>query len=204
MVRDTLKILRCEHRKIFKVCFAVLQHYAWKGYPTVISGGLDTSNLLILKKINIEMCINECSNLHWKEVKNIYSYKPSLTLREKCPNTELFLVHIFLYLNWIRVFELNTEIYSVDLRIQFKYRKIWSRKNPVFRQFSRIVKIICRTIFFVFTDPDRYIANRNSFFITNRGKCHYRSGQNYYILGQVLQIGANLLKIGGNYYKSVA
>ena len=28
MAKHTLKILRCEHRKIFKVCLAILQHYA--------------------------------------------------------------------------------------------------------------------------------------------------------------------------------
>ena len=28
MVKHTLKILRCEHRKIFKVCLAIFQHYA--------------------------------------------------------------------------------------------------------------------------------------------------------------------------------
>ena len=31
MAKHTLKILRCSHRKIFKVCLAILQHYAWKG-----------------------------------------------------------------------------------------------------------------------------------------------------------------------------
>ena len=30
MAKHTLKILRCECRKIFKVCLAILQHYAWK------------------------------------------------------------------------------------------------------------------------------------------------------------------------------
>ena len=30
MAKGTLKILRCEHRKIFKVCLAILEH-AWKG-----------------------------------------------------------------------------------------------------------------------------------------------------------------------------
>ena len=30
MAKHTLKILRCEHRKIFKVCLAIL-HYARKG-----------------------------------------------------------------------------------------------------------------------------------------------------------------------------
>ena len=43
-----------------------------------------------------------------------------LPLREKCPNTELFLVLIFLY-------------------IQSEYRKIWTRNNSVFGHFSRSV-----------------------------------------------------------------
>ena len=30
MAKHTLKILRCEHCKIFKVCLAIFQHYAWK------------------------------------------------------------------------------------------------------------------------------------------------------------------------------
>ena len=34
MAQHTFKILRCEHRKIFKVCLAILQHYAWKGYKS--------------------------------------------------------------------------------------------------------------------------------------------------------------------------
>ena len=28
MAKHTLKIVRCEHRKIFKVCLTILQHYA--------------------------------------------------------------------------------------------------------------------------------------------------------------------------------
>ena len=35
------------------------------------------------------------------------------------------------------MFELNREIYSVNLRIQSKYGKIWTRKNSVFGLFSR-------------------------------------------------------------------
>ena len=35
------------------------------------------------------------------------------------------------------VFGLNAEIYSVNLHIQSKYRKIWTRKNSVFRHFLR-------------------------------------------------------------------
>ena len=50
-------------------------------------------------------------------------------LREKCPNTEFFLVNT--------VFGLNTEIYGVNLRAQFKYRKIRTIKSSVFGRFSR-------------------------------------------------------------------
>ena len=31
MVKHVLKILQCEHRKIFKVCLVIFQRYAWKG-----------------------------------------------------------------------------------------------------------------------------------------------------------------------------
>ena len=84
-----------------------------------------------------------------------------------CPNTEFFLVLIFLYSNWIqentdqkklrskspysvqiqenanqkklRFWTLFTQIYYVNLRIQYEYRKIQTRKNSVFGQFSRSV-----------------------------------------------------------------
>ena len=32
MVNGTLKILRCEHREIFKVCLVIFQHFARMGY----------------------------------------------------------------------------------------------------------------------------------------------------------------------------
>ena len=48
------------------------------------------------------------------------------TLREKCPNTELFLVRIFLY--------------SDCIRIQSEYRKMRIRNNSVFGHFSRSVR----------------------------------------------------------------
>ena len=35
------------------------------------------------------------------------------------------------------VFGLNTEVYSVNLRIQSEYRKTWTRNNSVFGHFSR-------------------------------------------------------------------
>ena len=39
------------------------------------------------------------------------------------------------------VFRLNTEIYSVNLRIQSKYRKIRTRKKSVFGHFSRSERV---------------------------------------------------------------
>ena len=39
-------------------------------------------------------------------------------------------------------FWLNTEIYSVNLRIQFEYGKIRTRRNTVFGHFSGSVKYI--------------------------------------------------------------
>ena len=55
--------------------------------------------------------------------------KVSLTLREKCPNTELLLVGIFLYSD-------------VNLRIQSEYRKIRARNYSVFGHFLRSVKSV--------------------------------------------------------------
>ena len=55
--------------------------------------------------------------------------KVPLTLREKCPNTELLLVRIFLYSD-------------VNLRIQSEYRKIRTRNNSVFGHFLRSVKSV--------------------------------------------------------------
>ena len=58
--------------------------------------------------------------------KSIDIMKPSL--REKRSNTELFLVRIFLYLDWIRIFK---------SAIKSEYRKIRIRNNSVFGHFSR-------------------------------------------------------------------
>ena len=51
------------------------------------------------------------------------------TLREKCPNTEFFLIRILLYSDWIR-------IESVNLRIHSEYRKMRTRKNSLYGHFS--------------------------------------------------------------------
>ena len=57
------------------------------------------------------------------------------TLREKCPNTEFFSGLYF------PVFGL---IYSVNLRVQSKYKKIRTRKSSVFGHFSRTVNPFVR------------------------------------------------------------
>ena len=64
-----------------------------------------------------------------------YESHTLLSLREKCPNTELFLARIFLYLDWIRtVFGLKTESPS-SVRIQEQR----TRNNSVFEHFSSSV-----------------------------------------------------------------
>ena len=37
-------------------------------------------------------------------------------------------------------FGLNPEIYGVNLRIQSKYRKIWTRKTPYLKTFNAVVQ----------------------------------------------------------------
>ena len=44
--------------------------------------------------------------------------------------------------SYFSVFGLNTVIYSVNLRIQSGYWKIRTRKNSIFRHFSRSVRLI--------------------------------------------------------------
>ena len=63
-----------------------------------------------------------------------------LSLREKCPNTELFSGPYF------PACGLNTEIFGVNLRIQFKHRKIRTRKNSVFGHFPRSVSFRCHEL----------------------------------------------------------
>ena len=59
-----------------------------------------------------------------------------VALREMCPNTEFFLVCIFLHLTWIRG---DTEY----LRIQSEFGKIRTRKNSISGYFSRSVAVFC-------------------------------------------------------------
>ena len=50
-------------------------------------------------------------------------------LREKCPNTDFSGLYFPL-------FGLNTEIYSVNIRIPSEYGTIKTRKNSIFEHFS--------------------------------------------------------------------
>ena len=53
------------------------------------------------------------------------------SLHEKCPNMGSFFDPYF------PAFRINTMIYSINLRIQFEYRKIRIRINSIFEHFSR-------------------------------------------------------------------
>ena len=57
-------------------------------------------------------------------------------LREKCPNTELFLVRIFLYSDWIRREYLSI---WVSLRIQSEYSKYGPEIAPYLDTFHAVV-----------------------------------------------------------------
>ena len=58
------------------------------------------------------------------------------TLPEKCPNTEFFLVRIFLYSGTFHVFGLNTEIYSANLPYSVRIQENTDLKKSVFGHFS--------------------------------------------------------------------
>ena len=76
-----------------------------------------------------------------------------MTLRKKCPNTEFFLVHIFLYLDWIRrytphlsVFRLNLGKYGPDKipylnTLHAKELQVLSSLSLLFNLYS-IIKIL--------------------------------------------------------------
>ena len=65
---------------------------------------LISQNLKLVQKFyNGENC--EMDILPWGEYNlNIIGYSQSRALREKCPNAELFLVHIFLLSDWMPKF----------------------------------------------------------------------------------------------------
>ena len=107
---------------------------------------------MILKKYLINIlwifqstcCPAYFGNLHNFSVQDFFKFHPGekyfliffcLTLREKCPNTEFFSGPYF------PVFGLNTEIFSVSLRIYSECGKIRTRKNSTSGHFSRSVNI---------------------------------------------------------------
>ena len=58
MAKHTLKILRCEHRKIFKVCLDILQHYSGKGKASLLK-----FNSILNTALSIAIISNMVGNL---------------------------------------------------------------------------------------------------------------------------------------------
>ena len=89
---------------------------------------LTAKNLIIFAK---KLCHKYCN---WQgpqyTSEGIFLLSIYLALREKCPDTELFLLRIFMYSDW------------VNLRIQFENRKLQTRDNSVFEHFLRSKGII--------------------------------------------------------------
>ena len=70
-------------------------------------------------------------------ISDVYFHLRKDSLREKCPKTEFFLVRIFPHSDWIR----RDTPYTLYLSV-FSPKKIRTRKNSVFRHFSRSVLFI--------------------------------------------------------------
>ena len=92
------------------------------------------SQPLFNKVANLKAC-NSIKNIFFNRTPPVAASERILrkkysTLREKCRNTEFFLVRIFLYSDCIQ-----TE-YGLNLRIQSECREIRTRKNYVFGHFS--------------------------------------------------------------------
>ena len=88
---------------------AALTKYSYKDFPS------RSNQSRLLRRKDQSKPIITVERPTWK-------FWSTWTMREKCPNTEFFLIRIFLYLNWYR--------------IQSKYSKIRTRKNYVFGHFS--------------------------------------------------------------------
>ena len=117
------------HLVDISLALTVIKHLFWSRYKfnlTMLLNILGRRRSKFCDREKPQKCKKECSPCTEDHV----SWKP---LREKCPNTELFLVRIFLHSDWIRR---NT----VSLRIQSEYRKIRTRNNSVFGHFHAVHK----------------------------------------------------------------
>ena len=78
---------------------------------------------IFLPSENNAFKLNRTGKIVWKvDLRYVGYYKRRCTLREKCQNTEFFLVRIFLYWDWIgrdteylSVFSPNTEKYGPEV-----------------------------------------------------------------------------------------
>ena len=111
----------------WKINFAIIKVFLRKRCPENIQQiYMRTPILLRSIFLNIFMYFLSIFKLEW----NLSSFQRPL--HKKCPNTELFLVHIFLYSDWIR-----------------------SRNNSVFGQFSRS-GYLCINIKVIFSNCVHY------------------------------------------------
>ena len=78
-------------------------------------------------------------------------------LPEKCPNTEFYLVRIFLYSEWIRRL--------ANIRIQSEYKKIRTRKISVYGHLSRNVRsiyVLCPRVKFLAYFLNQFCTKRKN------------------------------------------
>ena len=84
-------------------------------------------------------CVIVITTTHRHNCHMYFSTFATLTLREKYPNAEFFLVRIFSHLDWIRRD-------AVSLRIQSEYWKIQSRKTTYLDTFHALSKVYFLTM----------------------------------------------------------
>ena len=120
-------------------------------------------------------------NQKWKiQCTVLETWTLCFTPREKCPNTELFLVRISLYSDWIR----NT----VSLRIKSEYRKIWTKNNSVFGHFSR-------SELYVKDGIASWFVKRQTSFVVSRGiSCGFPIGDSKFTMTLSASFNTSFIK----------
>ena len=71
----------------------------------------------------------------WYVLQMIFSFN-EVTQRKKCPNTEFFLVHIFMYLDWIWIFTPSISVFSPNI---WKYGP---EKTPYLNTFHAVFSLV--------------------------------------------------------------
>ena len=127
----TSSIITPRERNVFSWFCMIFEYMILILIACLISHTLNDLLFIIYYKFVITFPMSFCLTHSTQKLRASFSDFLWLAHCEKCPNTEYFPGPYF------PVFGLNTEIYGVNLRIQFKYGKKRTRKTSVFGHFLR-------------------------------------------------------------------